>query len=179
MPDCGFINTVVCPGESSWQAQEADGAERTRKESEKLVPHSSSPRSWFSSVGIAMFFSAFVHLHEKFFPPLLGPEDESWNGTRRRSADGSAAYESALISSQRGISFVFCLSVCSSAVWFLSFVFFLSAVFFFRFLSMTSPTVRKWCLPLLPCRRNANSANPKNASDLTRHRCNAFNLVFQ
>lgn len=126
MPDCGFINTVVCPGESSCQAQEADGAERTRKESEKLVLFL-APQA--PGLGFLLFVLLCFSVHlciymRSFFPPLLRPEDKSWNGTRRRSADGSAAYESALISSQRGISSVFCLSVCSSAVWFLSFVFF-------------------------------------------------------
>lgn len=71
MPDYEFINTAVCPGESSCQAQEADGAERKRKESEKLALFLAPPASGLGfppflslcfSVRLCIYTRSFFHL---------------------------------------------------------------------------------------------------------------------
>lgn len=71
MPDYEFINTAVCPGESSCQAQEADGAERKRKESEKLALFLAPPASGLDfppflslcfSVHLCIYTRSFFHL---------------------------------------------------------------------------------------------------------------------
>lgn len=60
MPDYEFINTAVCPGESSCQAQEADGAERKRKDSEKLALFLAPP-AW--GLGFPPFLSLCFSVH--------------------------------------------------------------------------------------------------------------------
>lgn len=182
MPDYEFINTAVCPGESSCQAQEADGAERKRKESEKLALFLAPPASGLGfppflslcfSVRLCIYTRSFFHLRRGLRTSL-------------EMEPGVGALMVRQLMSQRWLLSawdLFCLlPVCllvSCLIFVFSFFFSLSAIFFFRFLGMTSPTARKQCLPPPPRRRNANSASPKSASDLTRRRCDAFNLVLK
>lgn len=129
----------------------------------------------FPSFLTALSFATLLHLHERLlFPPLRrGPKTSLEMEPGVGDADGSAAHESTLIALSVGSLLS---SACPAAVSLLPFFF--SALFFSRFLAMTSPTARKRPPPP-PRTRNANSASPKSASDLTPRRCDAFNLVFK
>lgn len=157
---CCVSRRVVLPGSRGrWRREKKEGEWETC-----LVPRSSSLRSRFPSLFIALFFSTFVHLHEKLLSPPPRPEDESWNGSGRRSADGSAAHESALIALSVGSLLSSCLSVCSSAVWFLFFVFF--CFFSLRYLLLQVsqydiPNSQEAMLASAPAQKKRKFSEPK------------------